>query len=49
MRPEIIIEAASLGAFALAVFNLVLLKRGEWSRWERCGRLILPKSLDGRR
>lgn len=49
MTPEKIIMLFSFGAFALSVFNMVWLKLGERSKWERCGRLILPKSLDGRR
>jgi len=49
MTPEKMIMLFSFGAFAWAVINLVLLKRGEWSRWERCGRFILPKSMGGGR
>lgn len=45
MKPETIIMAASLGAFALAVCNAAWLRLGEWSKWERCGRYVLPRSM----
>ena len=50
MTPEKMIMLFSFGAFALSAWCAWrTLGVQTFSRWERCGRLILPKALMGAR
>ena len=50
MTPEKIIMLCSFGAFALSAWCAWRVAGvQEVARWERCGRLILPKSIIGGR